>query len=233
MSLAERRCVPWLVVAGACLAALGCGSLHSPTEPKPNPKPRTSASVGSSDPNVVLGGAPAPTASPSASPSPDAGGQPSPPPTGAEGATDCGQPLPPAISTINVKVHLRGTDNWILDSTPLVGARRRLLPGDRLHGRPLDLPGPSGGQPPAWRVRALRRRARQGHRQARPDVVPQRGLLHRQVARLREQRRQPVPAEHVRLRHVQGLRRERPVRRSGKSSGRLDVPCAGAAPARV
>ena len=120
MSLDERRCVPWLVVAGACLAALGCGSLHSPTEPKPNPS-SNSASVGSSDPNVVLGGAPAPTASPSASPSPDAGGQPSPPPTGAEGATDCGQPLPPAISTINVKVHLRGTDNWILDSTPLVG----------------------------------------------------------------------------------------------------------------
>ena len=33
----------------------------------------------------------------------------------------CGSPLPPALSALNVKVHLRGAEAWILDSTPLVG----------------------------------------------------------------------------------------------------------------
>jgi hypothetical protein len=115
VNLGERRSVTWLIVAGACVAALGCGSLHSPTEPKPNPNSNSASVPG--DPNLVLGAAP----TPSPSPSPEAGSEPSPPPTGTEGAAECGQPLPPAISTINVKVHLRGTENWILDSTPLVG----------------------------------------------------------------------------------------------------------------
>jgi hypothetical protein len=34
---------------------------------------------------------------------------------------ECGTPLPPALARINVKVHLRGSAAWTLDSTPLVG----------------------------------------------------------------------------------------------------------------
>jgi hypothetical protein len=118
VSPVERRPLRYLLLAGSCATALACGSLHSPTEPKPNP---SSNSAVQGDPGIVLGG-PAPTASPTPSPSPDAGGQPSPPPGGgSEGATECGLPLPPAITIVDVKVHLRGADAWILDSTPLVG----------------------------------------------------------------------------------------------------------------
>jgi hypothetical protein len=117
VSLVERRPVSWLLVAGACAAALACGSLHSPTETPSNQTGSSASGQGNS--NLVLGGTPAPSPSPSTSPSPDAGGQPS-PGTG-EGAAECGQPLPPAVAVVDVKVHLRGTDNWVLDSTPLVG----------------------------------------------------------------------------------------------------------------
>jgi hypothetical protein len=98
--------------------ALACGSLKTPTEPAPE---NNSASKGES--GVILGG-PAPSPSPSASPSPSPEPGATPPPDGGgsgEGAGACGQPLPPAVTMINAKVHLRGTDNWVLDSTPLVG----------------------------------------------------------------------------------------------------------------
>jgi hypothetical protein len=117
VGLVERRPLSWILVASACVAALACGSLHSPTETPSNQSANAASSPG--DPNLVLGGTPAP--SPSPSPSPEGGGQPSPSPASGEGATECGQPLPPAISVVDVKLHLRGTENWVLDSTPLVG----------------------------------------------------------------------------------------------------------------
>jgi hypothetical protein len=46
---------------------------------------------------------------------------PNPTSTPPPSASGCGDPVPPAISRINVKVHLRGADAWTLDSTPLVG----------------------------------------------------------------------------------------------------------------
>jgi hypothetical protein len=119
MTSVESRSWAWGLLVGACLAALACGSLHSPTEPKPNTQGSSGSVTG--DPNGPIIGAPAPAATPTPTPSPDAG-QPSPSPaTGGEGATECGQPLPPPISTFNVNVHLRGTENWLLDSTPIVG----------------------------------------------------------------------------------------------------------------
>jgi hypothetical protein len=105
------------LLATACAIALACGSLGSPTEPPPDSS--TSGTPG--DPNGPVMGAPAPKATPT----PDPNATPSPTPTAdpstGEGADACGQPLPPPISDWSVKVHLRGTDNWILDSTPLVG----------------------------------------------------------------------------------------------------------------
>jgi hypothetical protein len=77
--------------------------------PDPNPSPTGTP---------VLGG-PAPKASPT--PTSEATPQPSPTPGSTEGSGGCGSPLPPALADLNVKVHQRGDDAWILDSTPLVG----------------------------------------------------------------------------------------------------------------
>lgn len=117
MSPVERRALRSLIVLATCAAALACGSLHSPTEPKPNPSSNSASVPG--DGSLILG-APAPAATPSPTPSPDAG-QPSPEPGGGESATECGQPLPPEITIVDVKLHLRGAEAYILDSTPLVG----------------------------------------------------------------------------------------------------------------
>lgn len=68
-------------------------------------------------PTPVLGApAPAPTPTPEATPTPS----PTPGNPG-EGAAGCGDPLPPPLSSINVKIHAKGEDAWIIDSTPLVG----------------------------------------------------------------------------------------------------------------
>jgi hypothetical protein len=52
-----------------------------------------------------------PTPAPTATPDPDV------PPAGS----GCGKPYPPMITRFSVKVHLKETDSWTVDSTPLVG----------------------------------------------------------------------------------------------------------------
>jgi hypothetical protein len=110
------------LLAVSCLLAGGCSSLpdETPTQPDspqpvatgPTPEPATPPG------NPVLGG-PAPKASPT--PTSEESPQPSPTPGSAEGASGCGSPLPPPLSSLNVKVHQRGAEAWTLDSTPLVG----------------------------------------------------------------------------------------------------------------
>jgi hypothetical protein len=107
--------------AGACLvavslSALGCGSLQKPTE---SSEPEHS-SAATGDPSIILGAPAKPSPSPSPSPSSDPGSEPA-PETGAEGASTCGTPLPPPVTKIDVKIHQRGPNAWILDATPLVG----------------------------------------------------------------------------------------------------------------
>ena len=110
------------LLAASCLLAWACGSLpdDTPTQPDPTPQPVAATPTAEPNPNPtgtpVLGGpAPKPTPTPEATP------QPSPTPGSTEGSGACGSPLPPALSALNVKVHLRGAEAWILDSTPLVG----------------------------------------------------------------------------------------------------------------
>jgi hypothetical protein len=111
--------------AGAALVvgllAGACGTLSEPpTQPEPTPRPDQPAPSADPNPNPtpppILGGpAPKPTPTPEPSePSPT----PSAPPDDPGG---CGSPIPPDLSRINVNVHLRGGDAWVLDSTPLVG----------------------------------------------------------------------------------------------------------------
>jgi hypothetical protein len=121
----QRTALAAAVVASTLLA-WGCSKLDSPTHPDPTPLPgspvATSAPNPGPTPTPVLGG-PKPNPSPSPSPgtSPDdptASPTPAPAP---EGATDCGSPLPPELSRINLNIHQRGDSRWILDSTPIVG----------------------------------------------------------------------------------------------------------------
>jgi len=64
---------------------------------------------GSSTPTAV----PTPVATPTPTPTPD----PNVPPAGSA----CGQPYPPQITRLQVKIHDKDRDFWQLDSTPLVG----------------------------------------------------------------------------------------------------------------
>ena len=109
------------LLAASCLLVWGCGSLpdETPTQPDPPPPvaaaPTPDASPSPTGTPVLGGPAPKPTPTPEATP------QPNPTPGSTEGSGACGSPLPPALSTLNVKVHLRGAEAWTLDSTPLVG----------------------------------------------------------------------------------------------------------------
>ena len=121
-----RAGAPSAALVFVCVFAWACSLPDkSPTEPQPAPSVAptpTAGTGGSPTPPPVLGGPP-PKESPS--PSPGSGPSPSPSPTPdsgtGEGALDCGSPLPPPLSKFKVKVHLRGSKAWTLDSTPLVG----------------------------------------------------------------------------------------------------------------
>jgi hypothetical protein len=97
-----------LVLAGAA-----CAKRDSPP-PAPDPLPNAAVLIPS-----------APTPQPGATPTPGApedGAYPAIPGDGDGGDVgDCGEPIPPPLARINVKVHLRQPDRLVLDSTPLVG----------------------------------------------------------------------------------------------------------------
>jgi len=80
---------------GTGILTIPIPSIPSPT-PKPTPKP-----------------SPGPTPTPAPSPTPT----PTPPP----GANGCGNPLPPPVTRMNTKIHMKGGNRWTLDTTPLVG----------------------------------------------------------------------------------------------------------------
>ncbi len=116
---AKRSPWPKLALAFALIAP-ACGSLDTPTEPppeqsRPDPVPQASGSL----PPPVFG-APAPSGTPTPTPTPAPGGDPAPEPTPSPEAAGCDPPLPPPLAQINVNIHLRGSDAWTLDSTPIV-----------------------------------------------------------------------------------------------------------------
>lgn len=108
---------------GSCLMGWACGSLkdESPTRPDPAQEPvavAPTAQPGTNPTPAPVFGAPAPKATPTPEPTPEPSpGAEQPPPTGS----GCGSPVPPPLSQINVKVHLRVGQTWVIDSTPLVG----------------------------------------------------------------------------------------------------------------
>ena len=109
-------------LVATCLAASACGSLDTPTVPEPAPQPSTpTASTQpnpSPTPTPVLSG---PAPKPSPTPEPGATPDPQPTPSAPADSGGCGNPLPGPLAEVNVKIHQRGDNHWILDSTPLVG----------------------------------------------------------------------------------------------------------------
>ena len=67
----------------------------------------------------LLAGGPMIPAAPTPSPPQDPG--PLPPEGGGDTSASCGEPAPPQISRVNVKVHSTQASRVILDATPLVG----------------------------------------------------------------------------------------------------------------
>ena len=110
-------------LAASCLLVWACSLPDdTPTEPEPV---QSVAPTPSADPNPTpapIMGAPAPKATPTPEPSPEPSPAATPDPgSTSEGASACGSPTPPALSRINVKVHIKGETAWVLDSTPIVG----------------------------------------------------------------------------------------------------------------
>ena len=112
-------------LAASCFLVWACSLPDdTPTEPEPV---QSVAPAPTADPNpnptpAPIMGAPAPKATPTPEPSPEPSPGATPEPSSpTEGASGCGSPTPPALSRLNVKVHLRLATAWVLDATPLVG----------------------------------------------------------------------------------------------------------------
>jgi hypothetical protein len=71
----------------------------------------------------LIPSAPAPQPTPTPTPGEEPVDEPIPaiPGSGGDSSAECGSPVPPAVSRINVKVHGRLADHTVLDATPLVG----------------------------------------------------------------------------------------------------------------
>jgi hypothetical protein len=107
-------------LAAVALLTWGCSSLEPPTQPEPAPDRTPEASVPNPGPTPtpILGAPAKPTPSPDPGATPDPAASPSP---SAPDASGCGTPLPPELSRININIHQRGDNHWLLDSTPIVG----------------------------------------------------------------------------------------------------------------
>jgi len=108
--------------AAIAVALAGCHTITEelPTQPTESPGsgiltlPIPSIPL----PTATPGPAPQPTATPGATPPPAP--QPTPEPPPPPGAGSCGNPVPPPIGRVNVKIHIRGPRMYTLDSTPQV-----------------------------------------------------------------------------------------------------------------
>jgi hypothetical protein len=118
------RALGAVLAAGLLAWACAPGDIPTETEPEPvqsvEPAPTPGPAASPLPPPIIAAPAPKPTPTPEPSATPSPGATPEPGGTG-EGAAECGSPLPPPLSRFNVKVHLKGTNAWTLDSTPLVG----------------------------------------------------------------------------------------------------------------
>ena len=110
---------------GVVLGGLFLTGCHTITEELPT-QPTTTPSSGIvtvTIPSIPVASTPTPkpSATPVPSPTPAPTPEPTPTPTPAPSVNGCGDPLPPEVSHMNTKIHIRGANKWTLDTTPLVG----------------------------------------------------------------------------------------------------------------
>jgi hypothetical protein len=106
------------------LVLVGCHSIKEELPTEPTQTPTSSPVLTVAIPKITMDTptpSPTPGASPKPSPTPSPTPEPSPTPTPTPTAGKCGNPLPPAVTRMNTKIHLRGPSRYTLDTTPLVG----------------------------------------------------------------------------------------------------------------
>jgi hypothetical protein len=108
--------LPKLPLAMAILALVSCGGGERSPEKSPESLPNAASLI----PEAA---APQPTPTPTPGSVPDEGPLPANPGggNGGTGASECGEPVPPPVTQVSVKVHGGSGDRVLLDSTPLVG----------------------------------------------------------------------------------------------------------------
>jgi hypothetical protein len=115
-----------LGLAATAVVLAGCQLIDNelPTEPTKAP---SGGVLTVPIPSIPLPGTPAPgptpTPKPGPAPTPTPEPTPRPSPTPTPDPGGCGNPIPPELSRMNVKIHIPGPTRYTLDSTPLVRDR--------------------------------------------------------------------------------------------------------------
>jgi hypothetical protein len=107
----KRAALAALVAAGLVVASCGDDG-KAPTQPERLPN---AASL------IPAAPAPQPTPTPTPGAVPEEEPIPATPGSGGDVSAGCGEPVPPPVSRINVKVHAQQADRAVLDATPIVG----------------------------------------------------------------------------------------------------------------
>ncbi len=109
-------------IAAAAFLLIGCHSIKEELPTQPSTTPVSGGVLTIPIPKIPLSGTPAPKATPTPAPAPAPAPTPAPTPTPTPpSGSGCGNPLPPDISRMNTKIHIKGPNLWTLDTTPLVG----------------------------------------------------------------------------------------------------------------
>jgi hypothetical protein len=113
-------------VVAAAFILVGCHTITEelPTQPTTTPaSPILTVPI----PKIPLPGTPTPSPTatpkptPTPTPAPTPAPTPTPTPTPTPGTGGCGNPLPPEVTRMNTKIHIKGPNRWTLDTTPLIG----------------------------------------------------------------------------------------------------------------
>jgi hypothetical protein len=107
----------------AVFALVGCHTITEelPTQPTKTPPTGVLTIPIPTIPTPTPTSTPKPSPTPGPNPTPTPGPAPTPTPTPPPSAGGCGNPLPPPVTRMKAKIHLKGGSRWTLDSTPLIG----------------------------------------------------------------------------------------------------------------
>ena len=110
-------------VAAVAFVLVGCHTITEELPTQPTGTPATGGVLTIPIPSIPVPGTPAPKPAPTPAPkpTPTPAPNPTPTPTPPPSGSGCGNPLPPDVTRMNTKIHLKGPNRWTLDTTPLIG----------------------------------------------------------------------------------------------------------------